>query len=123
MFRFFNQKSRACALMQALNTTALLIALNEIINDPEHAWEWGLEALTHFVSILALVEKPSLLGNASSVSLNFMRIGAIFSGVTSGCSTLSNLTNLFDAAGHLGNIVVPVATAEREPARVPHSVP
>ncbi|HHF7347721.1 TPA: hypothetical protein ACPSKE_000887 [Legionella feeleii] len=119
MFGFFNRENKLRALMQALNTAALFVALSEMASDPEHAWEWGLDALTCFVSILALVEKPSPLSKAGSVSLNFMCLGAVFNGVTSGCSVLPNLTNLFKAAALLGNIVIPVATAERQPAQVP----
>ncbi|MCC5013955.1 MULTISPECIES: hypothetical protein [unclassified Legionella] len=121
MFGFFNRENKLRALMQALNTAALFVALNEMASDPEHAWAWGLDALTYFVSILALVEKPSPLGNAGSIALNFMCLGAVFNDVASGCGVLSNLTNLFKTAAHLGNIVIPVATAERKPAQVPQA--
>lgn len=121
MFGFLNQRSRVCALMQVLNAAVFLVAINEMMDDPEHAWEWGLEAVTHFLSLLALVERPAPVATASSISFNFMRLGAIYCGVTSGASVLSSLTNLLDAAAHLGNIVVPVATAERKSVPVPQA--
>ena len=105
MFSFFNKQSPYKAALQIYNLVTVALVAHDLATKPEATWsEDGFDILVHLASAIALQVKPSVITDLSSVLLNSVRIGAIYSGVTSGGSAIPLALNIVDVANHLVNL-------------------
>jgi hypothetical protein len=104
MLNFFNSKNKWNASVQAYNMLVLTIATYDLATNPDSTWsEMGADVFVHAVTLLSLQENASLWTGLTSTFLNAARFGAIWSGATSGSSSVALALNGIDAANHIVN--------------------
>lgn len=102
MFGLFNTNSRWKCGIQVVNLAALSLATYDLITNPEASLaEVGFDVLVHAASFLSLKNNADTLGAFITSGLNMARFGAIYAGVTSGCTGVPLLLNGVDAVNHL----------------------
>ncbi|KTD07056.1 hypothetical protein [Legionella jamestowniensis] len=101
----FNTNNRFYASMQVVNLAAFGAASVTLLTDPEASFaEFGLDALTHALSYLALSDTQSMATEFGSTVINLIRLGAIYAGMTTaGCSEVPVAAAAVDALVHLTN--------------------
>ncbi|ASQ46623.1 hypothetical protein [Legionella clemsonensis] len=101
----FNSKNRFYAGLQVVNLAALGAAGFTLLTNPEASLaEFGLDALTHALSYVALSDSQSLVAEFGSTAVNLIRLGAIYAGMTTaGCSEVPVAVAAVDALVHLVN--------------------
>lgn len=103
--QFFSPKSTWKTMVQAYNLLVVTVAVHELATNPKASQaELGADILVHCMNILSLQDNASRLQTFATSLLNAARLGAIYSNVTEGCSSLSNAANALEAANHLGSI-------------------
>lgn len=83
---FFN-RSVVTATVQALNLAAVAAALYGISQDPDSIYELGLDAFVHGYTAYAMRQCGGDWEAIGASALNLVRLGAIYSGVTSGSTS------------------------------------
>lgn len=125
MLHFFNAKNKWQAGVQVTNLLALTWAAYELITNPEaKASELGMDIAIHAITFVSLYEDTNALGSFGSSSLNMFRLGAIYSGVTSGSTSVSIGLNALDAVHHLVNSATSILCSsgdEETPSSSMHS--
>ncbi|MBI2786671.1 MAG: hypothetical protein HYX60_10410 [Legionella longbeachae] len=106
--RFFNTENKWRATMQAANGLALMVSAYKMFSNPETAWENGFEIALHALNFVTFSTNDNALTSIGNAALNFSSLGAIYAGVTSGCSGTSVKVNMFDALLHLTNAVTSI---------------
>lgn len=87
---FFNRGNSLKRGVQAVNLLALTVATYDLMTNPNSKFsENGLEIMTNVMSYLCLFENTSFINRFVVSGFNKMRVGAIYAGVTSGCSETS----------------------------------
>ena len=118
-----NQESKVLAGMQVYNLLIVGLVTYNAITDPESSWwENGFDIITHSLTALSL-QSPSDSARLGSIGFNFARLGAIYSGVTSGSTAIPGLLNGVDIFNHLGNLLATIAAKDEEkkaPSETPH---
>jgi len=111
MFGFFNKKDTLKAGMQAVNLLALGAATYDLLTNPQaKGSELGMDMAIHALSYLTLRENSDVITRFIGSGFNMFRIGAIYSAVNAGVSSVPLAANLADVAVHLINAVVPIVT-------------
>ncbi|KTD82186.1 hypothetical protein [Legionella waltersii] len=104
MFGWFNQKSTYKKALQIYNLAALGLATYDFFFNPESQYsEVGLDIAVHAMSFLSLQENSNAVLQFFSSWANMYRGGAIYAGVTSGCTRVPGVLNGLDALGHAAN--------------------
>lgn len=104
MTLFFNRQRTWKATFQAYNLLVMGIAAYDFLTNPRATFsEHGTDLAIHALTILTLREVPSGLTAGGTSLLNVMRLGAIYAGMTSGCSALTSIANIADALTHACN--------------------
>jgi hypothetical protein len=104
MFGWFNQKSTFKRTLQIYNIAAMGLATYDFLFNPESQFsEVGLDFSVHVLSFLSLQENSSLLLQLISSWANMFRGGAIYAGVTTGCTGVPAVLNGLDGLGHFAN--------------------
>ena len=104
MLNFFNSKNKWRANVQAYNMLVLTLATYDLATNPDSTWnEMGADIFVHAVTLLSLQTNTSLWTGLTSTFLNVARVGAIWSGATSGSSSVALTLNGIDAANHIVN--------------------
>lgn len=101
MFAFFNQKNEWRWVGQIANVAALALATLDLVNHPEKALELIPDLASHGLNFYALTEESDPCLDFFTAGLNMVRLGAIYSGVALGGSSVPLALNLIDAANHL----------------------
>ncbi|WP_019216139.1 hypothetical protein [Legionella tunisiensis] len=111
MFGFFNQKSAWRAGMQAYHALAFTYAAYELYTNPTSLAENGLTMFVSAVSGLSLSEHNNIFADLGGAALNTTQIGAVYNGVTSGCTLVPGLFNAVKTVGSLVSTGVSVFTS------------
>ena len=120
----FFGKSTTAKITQGANLIALAAALYAIYENPESAAEFGLDTIVHGTTALTMRQGAGLTDVCGASALNLLRLGAIYSGVTSGCSPAPMAALVIDTGFHLWNtfyslIIDTGSKEEQEPTPVP----
>lgn len=98
--------------MQFVNGVAAVLAIGQMIADPSTSWRFGLDLVTHGLSIYAFDNKDNIWGRIAAHGVNCARLGAIYAdgqfGLVEAADTVLHVVN---AAG-----VLLSASDEREEA-------
>ena len=103
MFGLFNRQNPVKAGLQAYNLLVITLGAYELYKHPEKFAEFGADIFVHTVTFLSLQQNQFTLGALGSAALNIARLGSIYTGVTSGCTSVSGLSNAGEVVNHLVN--------------------
>jgi hypothetical protein len=105
MFGFFDKGISWTHGMQLYNATIISLAAYSLVTDPEgKAAELGLALVTHAYSMYCLNEKVGFGTKIFGAGANLFRMGAIYAGITSGCSNASLAMQAMSACGNILNM-------------------
>ena len=98
---FFNQQSKWLAKLQYYNVGVAICMADDLGTNPESSFgEIAPDIFIHLFSAFTIREQTTLNGIFSSAALNIARIGAIYSGMASGSTSLSLAFNVLDVCTH-----------------------
>ncbi|KTD42424.1 hypothetical protein [Legionella quateirensis] len=105
MFGFFDKGSSWTQGMQLYNVTIISLAAYSLVTNPEgKVAELGLALVTHAYSMYSLNETNGFGTRILGAGANLFRMGAIYAGITSGCSNASWALQAMCACGNLLNM-------------------
>ncbi|WED42119.1 hypothetical protein [Legionella cardiaca] len=109
----FNRNSIVKGSLQVVNLIAFGAATYNLLTNPDAGIaEFGLDLFVHGASYFALSDSVSLLGKTSNGFINAVRLGAIYTGLTSvGCSEVPLAAAAADSVVHFANMVAPILNA------------
>ncbi|QDP72441.1 hypothetical protein FOG18_07655 [Legionella israelensis] len=112
---FFNRENRFRTAMQIYNLSIASLALYNLLTDPEASFaELGPDIIIHVTSAISYQSSELGFTDIGSAALNFFRIGSIYTGVSSGCSSVSTDLNLADVGNHMANILTSIFAVNSE---------
>lgn len=111
---FFNQENGWRKAMQAYNYFVASVALYDLVTNPEKVYELAPDILIHLYTGYTYRGSNSGLADLGSMALNMSRLGSIYSGMTTACTSLSAAVNLADVANHLLNVGTSLLTDGRD---------
>ena len=124
MLSFFNSKNKWKTSVQAYNMLVLTLATYDLATNPDSTWnEMGADIFVHAVTLLSLQENRSLWTGLTSTFLNAARVGAIWSGASSGSSSVGLTLNGIDAANHIVNATTSFLSACDKSTESPPNAP
>lgn len=98
MFGFFDKGISWTQGMQLYNAAVISVAAYSLITDPQgKVADLGLALCTHAFSTYCLNETTGFGAKLLGVGGNLFRLGAIYAGVTSGCTNASWTLNALSA--------------------------
>ena len=105
MFGFFSKSSILTQGMQLYNATIISVAAYSLVTNPEgRVAELGLALVTHAYSMYSLNVTNGFGIRILGTGANLFRMGAIYAGITSGCSNASWTLQAMCACANLLNM-------------------
>ncbi len=98
---FFNQQNATRRVMQYVNVAGAAVATYDLMTNPaSQQSEVGLDLATHFLNLYLLGNDNSAGSDITSITVNSLRLGSLFSALTTGCSSVPIQLNLLDTGIH-----------------------
>lgn len=92
-------------VVQTINLFAVAGAMYAMYQDPDSIGESILDGVVHGYTFYALRQDADTLEALGACALNFMRIGAIYQGVTTGCTSFPLAVLATDTLFHSYNVL------------------